>query len=149
MKEVESESLRLLRLIVEGPTENVGPAVDAARRYLATLKRVIQPERQNEGRPHKLTYEQLRLISRLAAEGRGCSEIQRLTGIDRGNVRHHLRPSKSMLVAIVGEKGLTDPQERSGLIASAPYVHSMGKAPATAGVGREQLGYGEDKGGVG
>lgn len=105
MRDIESESLLLLKQIVEGPVEAVGPAVDRARKYLTDLRSGICLHRSAGGRPCKTTPEQLREISRLAAEGLTDGKIELLVGVHRRTVRHHLQPSGAMLRALLGEQG--------------------------------------------
>jgi hypothetical protein len=104
MKEIESESLRLLRLIVESDGEGRGSAIASAKVYLRILRKIIQPEMGPTGAKLKISVETLREISRLAGEGHGPYKIELLTGVDRGLVRYHLGPSKSMMVAIMRER---------------------------------------------
>ncbi|WP_404422946.1 hypothetical protein [Nibricoccus sp. IMCC34717] len=105
MSEVESESLRLLRQLIEGSAADAAAARKQAEVYLRTLRRVSRPENRPPGRPSRYTDEQLREVSRLAGEGLGYYKIECLTGVDRGAVFYHLMPSKRMMRAMLGQGG--------------------------------------------
>ena len=91
----ECEAIRLLRCIVDGDTSAIGKARNLLRAF-------IGPINQRTGRPACVTYEQLRAMARLYAEGLTQRDIATKVNTSRHNVCHHLKPSAAMLAAMAG-----------------------------------------------
>lgn len=99
----EPEALRLLRAIVEGAPDKADAAFAAARNLLRGLRGGPNIEKAMGRHLSVVSPAQLREIARRAATGDGPTQIGRDLGIARGNVEHHLRPSKAMIAAMLLE----------------------------------------------
>jgi DNA-binding transcriptional ArsR family regulator len=103
----ECEALRLLKRILDIHTAQASSAYVSGEmtRCLLSADALMRSLRlpmgaKQSGRPLTVTKPAtLRRIASLHAQGMNFSQIADATGISRGNVRHHLKPSAAMLNA--------------------------------------------------
>jgi|GEM_PF-3500471 len=137
----EAEAIRLLRVMVECSrgflsdfeAEGLGTRggkeafefaegfVVARRRAGRLLQSWALPKGARAYPLRRCTYAQLRECAERHAQGESACAIARAVGIDRSAVEYHLKPSGSMLAAVLdgdlslllGERSLPDRQEKA------------------------------------